>query len=262
MPCDEEQAASVVGRGHLSTTRQALHFVISVDPESQVAEAPGDLTHRSQVAKRTQEFEMSTSHHSRTALSAFVTALMVALSVPIAGNAEDEVLADEQVLAVEGQDSALVLIAADATSWDETSGYGAVETNRASFAEDGVPTALISQGSADVRWAPDTGPAWLAESRAAAAQRTAPEFPEWDSARWAPIEAGRKEAVLVVVPPAGPPPQHSSSLESSASPPLRQAINPDSIPAALASGQRAESAHLAMVPLPAEDTVDGALAEC
>jgi hypothetical protein len=100
-----------------------------------------------------------------------------------------------------------------------------VETNRASIVEDVVSIALVYPMSADVRWAPEPGPAWLAASRAAAARRAAPTFPAWDAARWSPVEPS-------------------------------QAASPDDISAALASGQRAESAHLATVPLPGEDAPD------
>ena len=41
-----------------------------------------------------------------------------------------------------------------------------------------------------------------------------------------------------------------------------QATSPDYLPAALASGRRSESAHLATVPLPGEDVMHGALADC
>jgi hypothetical protein len=92
-----------------------------------------------------------------------------------------------------------------------------------------APVMFPAQVSPDVRWAP--GPAWLAASRAAAARRVAPAFPAWGAARWSPL-------------------------------PLCEATNRDSMPAQLASGQRAESAHLATVPLPGQDTGDGALAVC
>jgi hypothetical protein len=94
-----------------------------------------------------------------------------------------------------------------------------------------LPVVITTQVPSDVRWAPEPGPAWLAASRAAAARRAAPDFPEWDAARWSPVEPS-------------------------------QATSPDYIPAALASGQRTESAHLATVPLPGKAAVDGALAEC
>jgi hypothetical protein len=129
------------------------------------------------------------------------------------------------------QEDRLLAVVAAAPSWDETSGYGAVETTRASFVEDVAATELVSQVSADVRWAPDAGPAWLAASGAAAARRAPSDFPERAAARWPPVEP---------VP----------------------AASPDEIPAALASGQRAESAHLATVPLPGEAAVDGTLAAC
>jgi hypothetical protein len=153
---------------------------------------------------------------------------MVALAAPIAVNAEDGVRTTEQVLAAEDQDPAL---APAAPSWDETSGYGSVEASRAANALAALPVVITTQVPSDVRWAPEPGPAWLAASRAAAARRAAPAFPEWDAARWSPVEPS-------------------------------QATSPDSIPAALASGQRAESAHLATVPLPGEAAVDGALADC
>jgi hypothetical protein len=114
-----------------------------------------------------------------------------------------------------GQDQALTIAAAAARSWDETSGYGSVEASRA------AASALLA----------DPGPTWLAASRAAAARRAAPAFPEWDAGRWSPL-------------------------------PLCEATNPDRVPAQLARGQRAESAHLATVPLPGEDAADIALAAC
>ena len=97
-----------------------------------------------------------------------------------------------------------------------------------------APAAAVTvttQVPSDVRWAPEPGHAWLAASRAAAARRAAPAFPAWDAARWSPVEPS-------------------------------QAASPDAIPAALASGQRAESAHLATVPLPGDDALDVALADC
>jgi hypothetical protein len=171
---------------------------------------------------------MSTMQGPHTAITAFVTVLTFALVAPVAVSAEDQVLTEEQGLAAEEQDAAL---APAVPSWDEASGYGSVEASRAANALAALPVVITTQVPSDVRWAPDTGPAWLAASRAAAARRAAPAFPEWDAARWSPVEPS-------------------------------QATSPDYIPAALASGQRPESAHLATVPLPGEAAVDGALAEC
>ena len=61
----------------------------------------------------------------------------------------------------------------------------------------------------------------LADSREAAARRAAPAFPEWDAARWSPVEPS-------------------------------QATNQDYLLAALASGERTESAHLATIGQPGE----------
>jgi hypothetical protein len=59
---------------------------------------------------------MSKIHRSRLAVSAFAAVLMLALSAPIA---------------VHGQEQDLALAPAPVASWDETSGYGAVEAIRA-----------------------------------------------------------------------------------------------------------------------------------
>jgi hypothetical protein len=196
---------------------------------------------------------MSTNSRSRSLVIGIATVVALALLAPVAVTAEEEPVALAPVAApvvtstsgddVWGtralaaqhalqsgdigsmQEDRLLAIVAAAPSWDETSGYGAVETNRASIVEDVVSIALVYPMSADVRWAPEPGPAWLAASRAAAARRAAPTFPAWDAARWSPVEPS-------------------------------QAASPDDISAALASGQRAESAHLATVPLPGEDAPD------
>jgi hypothetical protein len=59
---------------------------------------------------------MSKIHRSRPAISAFAAVLMLTVSAPIA---------------VHGQDEDLALAPVPAASWDETSGYGAVEAIRA-----------------------------------------------------------------------------------------------------------------------------------
>ncbi len=72
---------------------------------------------------------MSTTHRFQTAVSTVVAVLMFAPWAPIAVNAQDQVTAEEQVLAAEDQDPALAPIAGP--SWDETSGYSSVEASRA-----------------------------------------------------------------------------------------------------------------------------------
>ena len=119
------------------------------------------------------------------------------------------------------QEDVLFAVAAASSSWDVTSGYGSVEASRAANALAAASATATTQVPSDVRWAPDTVPASLADSREAVARRAAPAFPEWDAARWSPVEPS-------------------------------QATSPDYLPAALAAGTRTESAHLATVPLPGE----------
>src|SRR5829696_10554330 len=71
---------------------------------------------------------MYTSYHTRTVFSVFVAVFAIILAAPIAVNAQDQVIADEQVLVAENQAPAL---APSVPSWDESSGYGSVEASRA-----------------------------------------------------------------------------------------------------------------------------------
>jgi hypothetical protein len=142
------------------------------------------------------------------------------LAIVAAAPGWDETSGYRSVEASRAAASALLAPVA-APSWDETSGYRSVEASRATIGHPAASTsASTTQVPADVRWAP-AGSAWLAASRAAAARRAAPDVPEWDAVRWSPVEPG-------------------------------PATNSDYIPAALASGQRVESAHLAAVSLPGE----------
>ena len=105
---------------------------------------------------------MFTSHHSRTAISAFVTVLTLALSAPSAVPAQEQVIADEQVLAAEERAPAL---APAVPSWDESSGYGVVEASRA------AASVLLASGSA----------------------------PSWDdTSRYGSVEASRAELSTMV----------------------------------------------------------------
>src|SRR4051794_19133381 len=78
---------------------------------------------------------MSTSRRTRITIPTIGAVLLFALAAPIAVNADEVIAAEEQVLAA----------APAAPSWDETSGYGAVEASRA---------------TASVLWAPVAGPGW------------------------------------------------------------------------------------------------------
>jgi hypothetical protein len=89
--------------------------------------------------KLQKEITMRTIHRSRTVFSAVIAVLAFALCAPIAVNAEEQVIADEQIIAAAEQDPAL---APAAPSWDESSGYGSVEASRA------AASALLAVGAA------------------------------------------------------------------------------------------------------------------
>ena len=126
---------------------------------------------------------MSTIHRSRTIISSFAAVFMLALSAPIAVHAEDPVVpveeqalapasipgpsvsvADSRVSAAQQallspdlgsmQEEALLAVVAASSSWDETSGYRAVEAARAANALPAAPAVIMSQVPSDVRWAP------------------------------------------------------------------------------------------------------------
>jgi hypothetical protein len=161
---------------------------------------------------------MSIIHRSRAAISAVAAMLMVALSAPIIGPAE------EQVLVAEDRVPTLRPVSS-------------------------VPAASTNQVPSDVRWAPGgaIAPGSLVEtSHEAGEVRAAPPAGPPPEPTSIPASSANRAPGQDV----GPPPQHAYSPESSAPPPLQQVANPDSIPAALTSGQRAESAHLATVALP------------
>jgi hypothetical protein len=204
---------------------------------------------------------MSMIHHSRTTIFAFLTVLTLALSASNAVTAQQQVNADEQVLVVEDQDPAL---APAVPSWDETSGYGAVEAIRATIGHGVVSgfggTGHEASAAMGRSWDELSGYGSVEASRAdmsallsgagisgrdQALAFAAASARFWDATSgYGSVEASRA-AASTLFPPVGVP-----------------ATGADSIPAALASGQRAELAHLATVPLPGEDTADGALAVC
>ena len=227
--------------------------------------------------------QMTTSLRTRIKIPTLSAVLLFAVAAPIVVHAEDEVLVEEPVLVAQDQDPALgpavlswdersgygsvehtradvsslwsgevspgheqalaFAAAAAATLWDATSGYGSVEASRAANAMDvrWVPArAIVDQalalGAAAAAWDDTSGYGAVEASRAANALPAPPaSFTSQVSpdVRWAPAPA---------IAPMAP-------VETS------HATNPDYIPAALASGQRAESAHLAVVLLPGEDAV-------
>lgn len=81
---------------------------------------------------------MATIHRSRRAALGIAAFLAGALVTPLAVTAEEQALA----------------VVPAAPSWDETSGYGAVEASRARASAMLAPSAISSQVSPDVRWAP------------------------------------------------------------------------------------------------------------
>ena len=81
---------------------------------------------------------MFTIHRARVVVLAIAAGLAVAVVVPVAAQTEDQPLA----------------AAPAAPSWDETSGYGSVETSRAISALPEAPASLTNQFPSDVRWAP------------------------------------------------------------------------------------------------------------
>ena len=187
---------------------------------------------------------MRTIHRSRTVFSAFVAVLAFALVAPIAVNADDEVVTtEEQVLAP----------APAAPTWDETSGYGSVEASRA------VASSLLATGAAP-SWDDTSGYGSVEASRAELSALLSGE-----------MISGQEQAIALAAAAATSWDETSGygAVESSreaASGPLAPVVAPstcaDYMPAALSSGRRAESAHLATVPLPGEDVADEGLVDC
>jgi hypothetical protein len=123
----------------------------------------------------TKESEMSANRRSRTAISVFAAVLTLALSAPLAVNADTVVTGEDEVLTVAPvaapgvagtsgedlratralaaerallvgdigslQEERLRAIVAAAPSWDETSGYGAVEASRATIGSPATSTS-------------------------------------------------------------------------------------------------------------------------
>lgn len=96
--------------------------------------------------------------------TAAVLALVV--SSPLAVTAEDQVLAAAPVGpswddmsgygAVEANRATVSALLVPDPTWDQTSGYGAVEANRAAASVVLPPTSTTMQVPGDVRWAPES----------------------------------------------------------------------------------------------------------
>ena len=117
-------AGSLARRGHLDTTRQGSRDAILPiqDLKSPGRQAIRATVHVSNVAKKV--IEMSVVRRFRRAVSV-VAVLNLGVSAPIAVNAQVEGAAERR-LAVQEQNPVL---APAVPSWDETSGYGAVEAS-------------------------------------------------------------------------------------------------------------------------------------
>ena len=138
-----------------------------------------------------KEIEMSTIHRRRTVVSVFAAVLTLALCAPIAVNADDEVIAAREP----------VLAAAPAVpSWDNASGYGAVEASRADLSAllsgeviSGQEQALTRAAAAATSWDETRGYGSVEASRAAASTLIAPvAVPSWDeTSGYGAVEASR-----------------------------------------------------------------------
>src|SRR5215216_5315021 len=120
-------AGSLARRGHLDTTRQGSRDAILPiqDLKSPGRQAIRATVHVSNVAK--QVIEMSVVRRFRRFRRAVsvVAVLNLGVSAPIAVNAQVEGAAERR-LAVQERNPVL---APAVPSWDETSGYGAVEAS-------------------------------------------------------------------------------------------------------------------------------------
>jgi hypothetical protein len=137
---------------------------------------------------------MLTNRRSRAAIVAVVAVLTVALAAPIAVHAQDLVVPDEDLV------PALAPVAG--LSWDETSGYGAVETSRAVNAQQALLSGdlgsmqegrLLAVVAAAPSWDATSGYGSVEGSRAAASALLAPVAgPSWDeTSGYKSVEASR-----------------------------------------------------------------------
>jgi hypothetical protein len=125
---------------------------------------------------------MSTTKRSRTAISVFAAMFTVALSTPLMVHAEDQVIgAEDQVIA---------LAPVAGPSWDETSGYGAVEASRATIGHPAPSTTLDQTRMAAAERALLTGDIGSMQEESLLAIVTA--APSWDeTSGYGSVEASR-----------------------------------------------------------------------
>src|SRR5829696_1739460 len=120
-------AGSLARRGHLDTTRQGSRDAILPiqDLKSPGHQAIRATVHVSNVAKKVIEMSVVRRFRRFRRAVSVVAVLNLGVSAPIAVNAQVEGAAERR-LAVQEQNPVL---APAVPSWDETSGYGAVEAS-------------------------------------------------------------------------------------------------------------------------------------
>jgi hypothetical protein len=138
----------------------------------------------------TKEIEMSTTKRSRTAISVFAAMFTIALSTPLMVNAEDQIIgAEDQVIA---------LAPVAGPSWDETSGYGAVEASRATIGHPAPTTTLEQTRMAAAQRALLTGDIGSMQEESLLAIVAAPSWDE--TSGYGSVEASRAANALPAAP--------------------------------------------------------------
>jgi len=147
-------------------------------------------------------------------------------------------------------------IVAAAPSWDEISGYGAVEASRATI---DYPTASTSTAQTRVLTAQHAlqgGDLGSMQEDALLAVVSAGQ--SWDEiSGYGSVEASRAANAIPVAPFASTsqvPADVRWAPADTIGPASSRAVSPDYLPVALGTGTRSESAHLATIALPSEQT--------
>jgi hypothetical protein len=160
-----------------------------------IRQGAGASRNRSDIRYSRKEIEMHTIHQSRTSSFGLVTLIALALVAPLPVSAEEPNLA----------------AAPAGPSWDETSGYGAIEASRAAaselIAEPAGTTAHIPSVAANrvitARHALDSGDLGSMQEDALAAVVAASAT--WDeSSGYGSVEASRAAAAGLLAPPTEP----------------------------------------------------------
>jgi hypothetical protein len=181
----------------------------------------------------TKESEMSANRRSRTAISVFAAVLTLALSAPLAVNADTVVTGEDEVLTVAPvaapgvagtsgedlratralaaerallvgdigslQEERLRAIVAAAPSWDETSGYGAVEASRATIGSPATSTSAEQTRLLAAQHALQGGDLGSLQEDALLAVLSA--APSWDeTSGYGSVEASRAANAIPVAP--------------------------------------------------------------